>query len=165
MAIKRVAVFDNDGKYLSHCTYERANKLVHSKKAFFIGIDMLRLKTGRKQIIRDKHDVIRKDEYRCYICNNYIKHHNKRTVDHVIPKSRDKMFADTKENMRCCCDRCNLDKDNRTIIEYVRHIRNHREKYTYISNKRLDYLERYAIQYEKDYYERTRLKGGDIQHE
>ena len=160
MVRKPVAVFDNDGKYLSPCTYERANKLVHNQKASFIGIDTIKLQTGRRQNIRDKHKVVKEEKYRCYICNVHIKYHSDLTVDHVVPKSRDKKFADTKENMRCCCIRCNQDKDNMTILEYVRHIKKHRDKYPYISDKRLDFLERYAIQYEKDYYERTRLKGG-----
>jgi hypothetical protein len=39
-----------------------------------------------------------------------------------------------------------------TLLEYVQHMRYNRKAYSYISDKRLDYLEQYAKTYEKDYY-------------
>lgn len=39
------------------------------------------------------------------------------TIDHVIPRSRG--GRDSKDNARCCCDRCNSEKSDMTIREYV----------------------------------------------
>lgn len=151
MIKKTIAVFDNDGLYLSHCTYERARKLIKERKAFYIGISTIKLVTGKKQKLREKHMVIKEDRRVCYICTEHIPENKQATVDHVIPKSRDK-FADIKMNMRCCCERCNNDKNDRTLYEYVKYMKRNRYKYPYISRKRLDYLEKYAKQHEKDYY-------------
>ena len=53
--------------------------------------------------------------------------------------------------MKCCCERCNNDKGNMKLSEYVLHILENRGKYDYISNKRLEYLKQFAITYEEAY--------------
>jgi hypothetical protein len=161
MVKKTIAVFDNDGRYLSHCTYERAKKLRNENKATFIGVGMIKLTSGRMAKLKEKHRVIEEDNRICYICNKIISIKKQATVDHVIPKSRDE-FADIKMNERCCCVRCNNDKDCMTLSEYVKHIRRNRSTYPYLSEKRLTYLEQYAKQHENDYYNLTRkyLKNG-----
>lgn len=162
---KTIAVFNRNGKYLSHCTSEKAKKLIQSKRAVFVNATTIKLKIEKSQKTYIQHGVINEAKRICYICNNQIPDKYKATVDHVMPKSRDAM-ADIKFNMRCCCERCNKDKGNRTLSEYVLHIKKEKEKngYKYISAKRLDYLEEYAKTYERDYYDYTKklLDGGEI---
>ena len=61
-------------------------------------------------------------------------------------------FEDVYENMRCCCTRCNGDKGNMKLSEYVKHIFENREKYDYITDKRLEYLKNFAKYYEEEFY-------------
>ena len=98
-----------------------------------------------------RKEIIKRANRTCYICNKKIAKKDIATIDHVIPKSRDEL-ALNKFNMKCCCVHCNSDKSDMTLLEYVQHIRCNKEKYSYISDKRLDYLEEYAVQYEKDFY-------------
>ena len=53
--------------------------------------------------------------------------------------------------MRCCCEKCNNDKGNMTISEYVEYIKHNRNKYQYISDNRLLYLENFSKYYEDEY--------------
>ena len=149
---KVIAVFDVNGKFLSFCTRKRAKKVVQEHKGYFIAERMLKLKTCKQQEAKDRRDVIKKAKRICYICNRKIGEKERATVDHVIPKSRNRL-ASNKSNLRCCCEHCNNDKGNKTLLEYVRHIKYNRQDYNYISDKRLKYLEEYAISYEKDYYD------------
>ena len=149
---KTIAVIDVDGVFLSFCTRQRAKKIIQEHKGYFIAERTLKLKTSKTKEIRDRRDVIREDKRICYICNRKIPKKEIATVDHVIPRSRDE-FAANKFNLKCCCERCNNDKADMTLIEYVQHIRYNREDYDYISDKRLDYLEQYAEMYEKEYYD------------
>lgn len=149
---KVITVLDVNGKFLSFCTRQRANKVVQSHKGYFIGNKTLKLKTSKVKEAKDRREVIKKDKRICYICNRKISEKDIATVDHVIPKSRDE-FATNKFNLKCCCERCNNDKADMTLLEYVQHIRYNRKDYDYISDKRLNYLEEYAEMYEKEYYE------------
>lgn len=151
MALKTIAVFGPDDKYLSHCTWKRALKLLESGRAIRINSATIRLKQTKREKIRKKHDIIAESKRICYICNKKIPEDEVATIDHVIPKSRDNR-ADIFENMRCCCSRCNNDKDNMKISEYVMHICNNRSKYDYITDKRLRYLKNFAKFYENEFY-------------
>lgn len=148
---KVITVLDVEGNFLSFCTRQRAKKIVQGHKGYFIANKTLKLKTSKIQESKDRHKVIKEAKRICYICNRKISEKEVATVDHVIPKSRDE-FASKKFNLKCCCERCNNDKADMTLLEYVQHIRYNRKDYDYISDKRLDYLEQYAEAYEKEYY-------------
>ena len=143
MASKTIAVFGPDNKYLSHCTWKRALGLLESGRAIRLDATTIRLKQTKRERIKKKHDIIAESKRICYICNTRIPEEETATVDHIIPKSRDRR-ADVYDNMRCCCSRCNNDKGNMKLSEYVKHIIENREQYAYITNKRLEYLKNFA---------------------
>ena len=147
MASKTIAVFGPDNKYLSHCTWKRALGLLESGRAIRLDATTIRLKQTKRERIKKKHDIIAESKRICYICNTRIPEEETATVDHIIPKSRDRR-ADVYDNMRCCCSRCNNDKGNMKLSEYVKHIIENREQYAYITNKRLEYLKNFAKYYE-----------------
>ena len=151
MAFKTIAVFGPDNKYLSHCTWNRALSLLESGRAIRLNATTIRLKQTKRERIKKKHDIIAESKRICYICNTYIPEDETATVDHIIPKSRDRR-ADVYDNMRCCCNRCNNDKGNMKLSEYVKHIFENREKYEYITDKRLEYLKSFAKYYEEEFY-------------
>lgn len=148
---KTIAVFGPDNIYLSHCTWNRALGLLQSNKAVRLNATTIRLKQTKRDRVRMKHEIIAKARRICYICNRPIPEEEIATIDHIIPKSRDSR-TDILTNMRCCCGRCNNDKGNMKLSEYVKHILEHKEKYDYISNKRIHYLKNYATFYEQDFY-------------
>lgn len=149
---KSIAVVDSNGKFLSFCSRQRATKIIKDHKGYFIADKTLKLKTSKSTEAKERRQVIEEAKRICYICNRKISEKETATIDHVIPKSRDE-FSRNKFNMRCCCTHCNNDKADMTLLEYVQHMKENKKTYGYISSKRLDYLEEYAIQYEKDYYE------------
>lgn len=148
---KTIAVFSPDNKYLSHCTWKRALGLLQSGRAIRLDATTIRLKQTKRERIKKKHDIIAESKRICYICNTHIPEDEIATIDHIIPKSRDRR-ADVYDNMRCCCNRCNNDKGNMKLSEYVKHILDNREKYEYITDKRLDYLKNFAKFYEEEFY-------------
>lgn len=160
-AKKTIAVFDPDGKYLSHCTWNRALGLLQTGRAIRLNATTIRLKQTKRQRIKEKHDIIAQSKRICYICNRVIPEDETATIDHVIPKSRDKR-ADVYSNMKCCCERCNNDKGNMKLSEYVAHIFRYRDKYDYISDKRLSYLKNYAKHSEEDFYNVVNVYTKDI---
>ena len=151
MASKTIAVFGPDNKYLSHCTWKRALGLLESGRAIRLDATTIRLKQTKRERIKKKHDIIAESKRICYICNTRIPEEETATVDHIIPKSRDRR-ADVYDNMRCCCSRCNNDKGNMKLSEYVKHIMENKEKYAYITDKRLYYLKNFAKYYEEEFY-------------
>ena len=156
-ARKTIAVFGPDNVYLSHCAWNRALGLLESGKAIRLNATTIRLKQTKKERIREKHNIIAKAKRICYICDTQIPDEEVATIDHIIPKSRDRR-ADVYDNMRCCCNRCNNDKGNMTLSEYVSHIIENRDSYDYISNKRLNYLKTFARFYEKEFYAQIHTK-------
>lgn len=158
MAMKKtIAVFGPDNNYLSHCTWSRALGLLESGRAIRLDATTVKLKQTKKERIKQKHNIIADSKRICYICNTRIPNDETATIDHIVPKSRDKR-ADTYDNMRCCCKRCNNDKDNMTLSEYVRHILKNREMYEYISDKRLEYLKNFSKFYEEEFYAQVHIK-------
>ena len=157
-AKKTIAVFGPDNIYLSHCTWSRALGLLESGRAIRLNATTVKLKQTKKERIRKKHSIIADSKRICYICNERIPEEEIATIDHIIPKSRDKR-ADTYDNMRCCCSRCNNDKGNMTISEYVQHMFDNREKYDYISNNRLKHLNRFAKLYEEEFYSKVHKRN------
>ena len=165
MALKKtIAVFGPNNVYLSHCTWERALCLLESGRAVRINATTIKLKQTKKDRMEKKHKIIAESERICYICNARISDEERATIDHVVPKSRNRL-ADTYDNMRCCCVKCNNDKGNMTLSEYVHHISENRSLYEYISDERLEYLKEFAKLYEKEFYDRVQLKEGRDKHD
>ena len=152
---KTIAVFGPNNVYLSHCTWKRALCLLESGKAVRINATTIKLKQSKKERNEKKRNIIAESERICYICNAQISDNERATIDHVVPKSRDRR-ADTYDNMRCCCTKCNNDKGNMMLSEYIQHIEDNRELYDYISDKRLEYLKSFAKEYEENFYKKPR---------
>jgi 5-methylcytosine-specific restriction endonuclease McrA len=151
MAVKKtIAVLGPDNIYLSHCTFQRALGLMESGRAIRLNATTIRLTQTKRERVKTKHKIIEDAGRVCYICNRVIPEDETATIDHIMPKSRDRR-ADIPTNMRCCCEHCNNDKGNMTISEYIAHIIKHREQYKYISDKRLTYLKNFAVHYEESY--------------
>jgi len=143
---KVVTVIDKDNRHLAPCTVKRAAKLVARKCAKWVGHNQIKLlindddrKQLRKEIIQEANRI-------CYICGEYIPEDQYPTIDHVMPKA-DK-GEDKKENLKCCCKRCNDDKSDRSLPEYVRHIDRNKEFYPWITKERLIYLKQLAKQHQ-----------------
>ena len=158
MAIKKtIAVFGPNGMYLSHCTWDRATALLESNRAVKINATTIKLKHTKKERTEKKREIIAESMRVCYICNIQIPDDEVATIDHIIPKSRSRQ-ADIYSNMRCCCSRCNNDKGNMTLSEYVQHIFDNKDFYKYISTDRLKYLKDFAESYEKEFYSQVHIK-------
>jgi 5-methylcytosine-specific restriction endonuclease McrA len=154
MAKKTIAVFGPDNVYLSHCTWKRALGLLESGRATRLNATTVKLKDTKKERTRKKHCIIADSERICYICNKQIPDDEIATIDHIVPKSRNRR-ADTYDNMRCCCSHCNNDKGNMTLSEYVNHMKKNRKDYIYISDIRLEYLRIFSKNYEKEFYSKV----------
>lgn len=151
MAIKIIAVFGPDNRYLSHCTEKRAASLLNSQRATRVNATTIKLIYTKKGWVNVKHELIKKANRICYICKRQIPENEIATIDHVIPSSRSNQ-ANIYSNLQCCCEECNHDKDNKKLSEYVQHIKRYRENYEHISDSRLEELESFALQFETDFY-------------
>lgn len=154
--IKDTIVLRCNGKYLSQCTRDKASALIAKNKAIRVDEETIRLTYSLIERNELKAKTIKDAKRICYICGRKIPLNEMATIDHIIPKSRDEYADMIESNMRCCCLKCNQDKANRTLMQYVNYISANRYKYTYISNKRLKYLKGYALKYQNEYY--TQLK-------
>lgn len=132
----KINVVNKDYKKLAPTNMLIANTLVAREKAIWIveGTTLMLLKT--KEDFKELKKIIIKEEDRiCYICNNKIPKSENATIDHVNPKS--KFGTDDRENLHCCCKRCNDDKGNLTYDEYINHVKKNPSKYKYLDIKNL----------------------------
>ena len=146
---KDITVFDNNGKPLSPCSLIIANRLVKRNSAEWIEPNRsIRLLVNKQLKQKLKKEAIAKDSRICYICGEMIPENKKATVDHVNPKKR--YGEDSLDNFRCCCVRCNNDKGDMYIYEYIKIIKkNEGGKYSYVPKKRIAYLEEFAESFRK----------------
>lgn len=144
---KTITVLSPDRIYLSHCTWQRASILLDNGRAERIDASTIMLKETKQDRKKKMNEIIKEAGRICYICGEYIPEDESATIDHVIPKSRDK-YADVYENMQCCCDRCNIDKGNMKPIEYLHFIQENKDTHEYLSKERLKYLEDFLVRYE-----------------
>lgn len=140
--VKNIIVFNKGGQLLAPCSIKRANKLVKRNCAKWIDANKIELlvndkdrKILRKQIIEEAGRI-------CYICNEYIVENEFPTLDHVTPKFE--LGEDKKENLKCCCKRCNDDKSNMGLKKYVSYIKINRGHYTWISDEQIDVIYKLA---------------------
>jgi 5-methylcytosine-specific restriction endonuclease McrA len=143
--IANVQVYDKDGRLLAACTHKRADKLVKRKSAEWIGYKQIKLLVNKEETRQLRKEVEIESKRICYICGSVIPENIPITLDHVIPKSEG--GPDSKSNIRCACKRCNDDKNNRTIQDYVKHISRYRLIYDYISDERLEVLKIFAKEF------------------
>lgn len=147
---KTITVLGPDGTILSRCTQERASTLLLNGRASKVDDTTISITETKQDRKKKMHDIIEESGRICYICGEKIPEDIPATIDHIIPKSRDK-YADVYENMRCCCPRCNLDKENKKPLEYIKYILKHRKEHDYLSDDRLNYLARFFMQYEREW--------------
>lgn len=132
----KVNVINKENKKLSPTNMLVANTLIAREKAVWVdgGKTLMLLKT--KEDFKNLKKLIIKEENRiCYICKQKIPETEHATIDHINPKS--KFGTDSRENLHCCCKRCNDDKGNLTYDEYVKHIKENPDKYKYLDIKNL----------------------------
>lgn len=153
-ATKTIAVFSPEEQYLSHCTWDRALNLLESGRATRLSATTIKLKETKRERAEKRQKIIEDAGRICYICDMYIPEDETATVDHMIPKASDRIYTETEENMKCCCYRCNNDKGNRSILDYVMYIMDHRQEYDYISDEKLESLKGFAFKVHKEYQER-----------
>ena len=135
---KNIKVLSKNNKYLSPTTDKLAKLLIKRKKAIRIDDSTIKLTYDKKELRDLQRQVIAEENRICYICGKKIPQTERATVDHVIPKNR--YGEDKRENLHCCCQRCNVDKGNMTIKEYYQYIKLSKlrgKKYKYIDLEKL----------------------------
>ena len=131
----KVDVYSVNGKKLAPTNLRVAKTIIGRKKAKWIKEnESLILLYSKSEFKALKKLVIEEENRICYICKS-IMDIGDATVDHIIPKSRG--GCDFRYNLACSCPRCNEDKKNLTLEEYIRHIEKNRKKYKYIDLKHL----------------------------
>jgi len=138
LKIKIVTITSKNNCVISMCTTHKARNLVSRGSAVWNGYNNVKLLLSCSERKRLRKEVIEASSHECYICGEYIEQQNI-TLDHIIPKAE--FGRDTKSNLRCCCKRCNEDKADRSLSNYVEDIKSDRFKYTWITDKRMAVLE------------------------
>jgi hypothetical protein len=139
---KCITVYDKNGKRLAACTKKRAEKLVARQSAYWIGENQIKLLVNQNDRKKMRKEIIAEANRTCYICGVYIPENEYPTLDHVVARAQ--YGVEAKKNLKCCCKRCNNDKADKPLIEYVEHIKGHVEAYPWISPERLILLEELA---------------------
>lgn len=139
----KVEVINRENKKLAPTNLLVARTLIARDKAIWIKKDkIIMLLQTKKEFKEFKNKIIAEENRICYICNVRIPEDEHATIDHVNPKS--KYGKDNRENLHCCCKRCNDDKGNMDIEQYYNHIKAHINKYYYIN---IDKLYKFKVEY------------------
>lgn len=137
-SIHNIKVIDaKTGKFFQSCSHYVANKKVINGSAVWINKNTILVLINHNDNKIINKEVIREAGSICYICGDTIVH-GEETVDHIIPRGLG--GPDIKLNKKCCCRRCNSDKNKRTLKQYLFYIEKHKNKYLYISNEQLKKL-------------------------
>ena len=136
----KIQVVNKKNKRLAPTNLLKARTLVAREKAIWVKKDKIIMLLKTKKEFKELKNKIIADENRiCYICKIRIPDEEHATIDHVYPKS--KYGKDNRENLHCCCKRCNDEKSNMDIEQYYIHVKNNIEKYeNYISINHLSNL-------------------------
>jgi 5-methylcytosine-specific restriction endonuclease McrA len=143
--IANIQVYDKDDRLLAPCSYKKADKLVKRKSAEWIDYNQIKLLVNKDDTRKLRKEIEIESKRICYICGSVIPEDTPITLDHVLPKSEG--GPDSKSNIRCACKRCNDDKKNRTIHDYIKHISRYRQNYDYICEERLEALKIFAKEF------------------
>lgn len=144
--IANIQVYDKDDRQLAPCSYKKADRLVRRKSAEWIDYNQIKLLVNKDDTRNLRKEIEVESKRICYICGTVIPEDKPITLDHVIPKSEG--GPDSKSNIKCACKRCNDDKKNRTIQEYVKHISRYRLNYDYVSEEQLEALKKFAKEFD-----------------
>lgn len=142
---KVVTVIGKDDRPLAPCTFKRASKLVARKCAIWVGYNVVKLLISEEDRKQLRREIVKEANRICYICGEYIPEDQHPTLDHVRPKWD--LGEDKKENLKCCCKRCNDDKSDTLLHDYILHIELNREDYPWITQQQLDILHIVADEY------------------
>ena len=132
-----VLVLNQDYQPLSICSVQRSMKLLFLEKAELLHDDPQKeLRTTRSsyqfpsvirlrsyiripytKVVLSRRNIMRRDSFTCQYCGKK----SDLTIDHVLPKSRG--GGDTWENLTTACEKCNVNKGNRTPAEAQMQIR------------------------------------------
>lgn len=84
----------------------------------------------------------------CYICQEKIPESQPVTLDHITPKSDG--GRDEDSNVGCACKRCNDDKSNVDLKDYIEQMKQRPEGNPYMTGRKIKNLETFAA----DFYSR-----------
>lgn len=132
-----IKVLSKNGKLLPNTNKRKASYFVSNNNAYWVEETTIKLKNP----VFDKtykRKIINAEFRTCYICGRKIPLNEYPTVDHV--RSVADGGSNHRDNLRCCCIRCNDDKQRRSLDDYVIYIDKNRKKYKYISDKQLNEL-------------------------
>lgn len=132
---KIIEVVDKDGEPLSPTELRIANTLVKRKKAIWIRKGAIKMISTKKDLKKLKNIVIKEEKRICYLCGEYIPKNEPATIDHVYPMS--KHGRDVRENLHCCCKRCNEEKGQLTLYEFFLKVKQSKSE----GNNDFDYLD------------------------
>lgn len=149
---KTIRVYDKGtGRLMNNCTLAKAQNLVELNQAEWTSESSIVLFNTRQDVKEQNKKIISDANRICYICNQVIPEGEDPTIDHVIPRAKRSKYVYDLSNRKCCCRRCNTDKKNRTLSEYIYHIEKFRNQYDYISKNQLRKLKKFATEHEKKY--------------
>lgn len=151
-----VKVYDIEGNLVTGYDYDEIRKFVLKKKAYWKSENAIQLTVSDKELNKRRtiskslrKKVIMEEERTCYICGEIIDIEEDTTIDHLISVRNG--GDNIRKNLRCCCSRCNLDKNNMNIDQYYDYIVSNREFYNYISNEQLTKLKHLKEKVVKNY--------------
>lgn len=162
LSIKMVHV-DEDGtqSFIGMSTPEKADEFVKTDRAEYIDEHTVNVFETKDMMKKTNRQIIERENFICYICGDTVTE-STATIDHVIPRSKRSKFSYSQKNRRCCCQRCNKDKSNMTLTEYLNKIEKDKKNYEYISKSRLKKLKEYAAQHEREFMFEELSKIGRI---
>lgn len=132
-----ITVLNKFGNKLPNTNKRKANYFVSNDNAYWINSNTIKLKHN----IFDKkykRRITKSEGRKCYICGKEIPLSEHATVDHV--RSVADGGSNARRNLRCCCLRCNSDKNRLSLDAYIKKIEANRKDYSYISDKQLNEL-------------------------
>ena len=147
-----IKVYNKDGTPLSPCTIKRARKLVYRQCAVWLDegeIKLLVNKFDRKAL---RKNAAERSNRVCYICQEKIPEDQPVTMDHITPKSDG--GRDEESNVGCACKRCNDDKSNVDLIDYIEQMKQQPGGYPYMTEQKIANLETFAA----DFYSRKQAE-------
>lgn len=140
-----VTVLSKEGKKLPNTNIRKANYFIDNNNAYWVDDNVIMLKHN----VFDKtykRRIIKSENRKCYLCGRRIPISENATIDHV--RSIADGGSNSRKNLRCCCKRCNSDKNRLSLDSYIKKIENNRNKYKYITDKQLLDLKFYALNIE-----------------
>lgn len=147
-----VRVFNKDGTLLSPCTIKRARKLVYRQCAVWLDGGDIRLLVNKYDRKALRKSAAERSNRVCYICQEKIPEGQPVTLDHITPKSDG--GRDEESNAGCACKRCNDDKSNVDLIDYIEQMKQQAERYPYMTERKISNLEMFAA----DFYSRKQAE-------